>query len=160
MEKLIESSVQEVFSTMLNIQPRSEPRSAALPSSEQHVAGSVGFIGRLSGVVYLYCTNSFARCITCGLLGIEEKDIEGDEMVNDAIGEMANMVVGHLKSRLADRGMPCVLTIPSIVRGRNFSIEPVSNTQTKVFLFQCNTHQLLVEVLIRQLTQPIDSLTA
>lgn len=36
------------------------------------------------------------------------------------------MVVGHFRSRLADRGIPCVLTIPSIVRGHQFGIEPVS----------------------------------
>lgn len=154
MEQLIEGSVHEVFSTMLSIQVRSEPCTGPLPGSESQIAGAVGFIGRMSGVVYLYCTNSFARCITCHLLGLEEKDIDSDEMVNDAVGEMANMIVGHIKSRLSDRGMPCVLTIPSIVRGKNFSVEPVSRTESKLFCFHCNEHQLLVEVLLRSAEKP------
>ena len=44
----------------------------------------------------------------------------GDEVVNDAIGELTNMVVGGFKNALCDAGYPCRLTIPSISAGRNF----------------------------------------
>jgi chemotaxis protein CheX len=73
-------------------------------------------------------------------------------MVNDAIGELANMTVGHMKSRLSDRGMPCVLTIPSVVRGRQLSIEPVSSTERRLFVFRCNDNQLVLEVFIKPFT--------
>ena len=59
------------------------------------------------------------------------------------------MVVGKLKSRLSDRGIPCVLTIPSIVRGSQFTIQPVSTSERKVFAYRCGGNQLLVEVLIK-----------
>lgn len=152
MEQLIGASVTEVFDTMLNLKARREPEGTAITNGEPQVAGSVGFIGRMTGVVYLYSTNTFARRMTGSLLGLADSEIEGDEMVNDAMGELTNMVVGHLKSRLSDRGMPCVLTIPSIVRGSHFSIEPVSSTARRVFSFRCDVNQLVVEVLIK----PVD----
>ena len=91
-----------------------------------HVAGGVGFGGDVTGVESIVVTTDFAREITCRLLGISDSDIDNESMVNDAIGELANMVVGQIKSRLCDRGLPCVLTIPSIVRGTNFSLEGCS----------------------------------
>ena len=148
-EQLISSAVTEVFSTMLNLKVRLDASCNAMVNGEGHVAGSVGFIGRVSGVVFLYSTNSFARNMTSSLLGLTDLEIEGDEMVNDAMGELSNMVVGHLKSRLSDRGMPCVLTIPSIVRGNHFTIEPVSSTERRIFFFNCDGRQLVVEVLLK-----------
>jgi hypothetical protein len=50
--------------------------------------------------------------------------------------------------------MPCVLTIPSIVRGMHLTIEPVSTTERRVFSFRSNNNQLVVEVLIKYNTQP------
>ena len=149
LEQLIRLAVTEVFGTMLNFPIQNEALGTSVANGEAHVAGSVGFIGRLTGVVYLYSTDTFARKITGGLLGLEDDQIDGHEMVNDAMGELTNMVVGHLKSRLSDRGMPCVLTIPSIVRGNHFSIEPVSTTDRRVFSFRSNENQLVVEVLIK-----------
>lgn len=149
MDKLVESSVTEVFSTMLNFNLESVPPDEPLLNGEQHIASAVGFIGRLTGVVYLYVGSGFAVRITSGLVGIPANEIDGNEMVNDAMGEMANMVVGHIKSTLSDRGLPCQLTIPSIVRGNQFSIEPVSTTQRRVFKFKTGTDQLLVEMLIK-----------
>jgi chemotaxis protein CheX len=70
------------------------------------------------------------------------------------MGELTNMVVGHLKSRLSDRGHACVMTIPSIVRGTNFHIEPVSSTTIRrVCSFRSLEHQLVVEIMLRPETK-------
>jgi chemotaxis protein CheX len=109
----------------------------------------VGFTGQLSGVVYLYTTTTFAERITRGLIGLDASELTTEEMVNDAMGEIANMVVGHFKSRLVDRGVPCVMTIPSIVRGSQFGIEAVSQTDVERLGFRSENNFLLVELLIR-----------
>ena len=83
------------------------------------------------------------------MLGLSDAEIEGEEMVNDAMGEITNMVTGHLKSTLSDRGLPCVLTIPSIVRGSHFTLEAVSSTHRRVTSFRCDSSNLLVEVLFK-----------
>lgn len=149
LNRLLDDAVREVFSTMLSLRAESDGFDNTLLNGGNHVAGAVGFIGRLTGVVYLYSSDTFARTMTSRLLGLAEHEIEGEEMVNDAVGEMANMVVGHVKSRLADRGMPCVLTIPSIVRGSHFSIESVSSTERRVFAFKTEVGHLIVDVLIK-----------
>jgi chemotaxis protein CheX len=150
LEQLIGTAIREVFGTMLNLPVAPMAMTDLQVNGTPHVASSVGFIGRLTGVVFIYVSGQFARKMTCNLLGLDDSDIDSDEMVNDAMGELANMVVGNLKSRLSDRGMGCVLTIPSIVRGTHLSIEPVSSIERRVFCFSCEKNHLLVEVLIKQ----------
>lgn len=154
LDDLVKAAVSEIFDTMLNLQLQLSPQGTPISNGEPHVAGAVGFSGgSLCGVVYIYSSAALARKITCSLLGLEESDIDGDEMVNDAVGELANMVVGQLKSRLCDRGITCVLTVPSIVRGTNFTIEAVSSTSRRVLIFDCaSSHQLVVEALVKPAT--------
>lgn len=149
LDDLVRKAVAKAFDTMLNIEVIAESPEPGAWNGDPCVAGSVGFIGRLTGVVYIHSSVSFARHITTRMLGIQESEIDGDEMVNDVIGELTNMVVGQIKSQLSDQGMPCVLTIPSIVRGSQFEIEAVSSTTRKVSMFRCGKDRLAVETLIK-----------
>jgi chemotaxis protein CheX len=149
LDELVRAAGREVFDTMLNFQLETQPPGTSIPTDEPHIAGAVGFIGHLSGVVYVYASAHFAREITSALLGLPETDTPPDEMVNDAIGELTNMIVGHIKSRLADRGMPCALTIPSIVRGSHFTIEAVTSTTRRLCAFSCRGHQMAIDILLK-----------
>lgn len=149
LEHLVGSAVTEVMTTMMSFRVHQTPSAINFTNGEGHIASAVGFIGKTTGVVYLYASDKFARQMTCRLLGLNDSDIEGDEMVNDAMGELANMVVGHIKSRLVDRGLACVLTIPSIIRGSSFSIEPVSSAERRVYFYDCDQSRLGVEVMLK-----------
>ena len=153
LEELVREAVEEVFSTMLMIETSCDPSCTDLSDLLPNVVGSVGFIGEVTGVFYLYTNDKFAQKMTSNLLGLEMEEIDMEEMVNDAVGEITNMIVGVVKSRLADRGTKCVLTIPSIVRGNNFRIEPVSSTERRVIPFQCEgKNRMVIEIL----TKPLD----
>jgi len=152
LEVLLRSAVTGVLRTALNLDVRVVPVEKESLGVESHIASCVGFIGRMTGVVYLYAQAQFAARMTGIILGLGEKEFGGDEMVNDAMGELANMVVGNFKAALAERGQTCVLTIPSIVRGSNFSIESVTSTTRRVLCFRCNSSDnLVVEILIKPL---------
>lgn len=147
-DHLVSSAVASVFGTMLNLPVDEESESAPVVENEAQIAGSVGFIGVVTGVVFVYSTVRFARNVTRRMLG-SETTVTGEEMVNDAFGEITNMIVGHIKSRLADRGMTCVLTIPSILRGSQFTIEPTSSTRRRISNFRCAGDNVVVEVLLK-----------
>ena len=118
-------------------------------NSEVHVAGTVGITGSFNGMIYLYSSASFARQMTCRLLSMNDSEIEGNEMVNDAMGELTNMVAGFIKSKLDNLGVRCVMTIPTVVRGRDFKIEAVSGVLRKTVYFQCEGGRVLVEALLK-----------
>lgn len=149
MDELVTSAVTELFGTMLGMKMLPVPVQAGFSIDEAHIAGVVGFIGKLSGVVYVYTTQSFAHRITAILLGAKDSEVMGGEMVNDAMGEMANMLVGQMKSRLTDRGIPCILTIPSVVRGSHFSVETISSTVGHVYSFEAKGNRIFIHFLLK-----------
>ena len=115
------------------------------------IAGSVGFIGKITGVVHVFATTGFAQQISRTLLNLPNDQVASDEMVNDTLGELANMVAGQLKLLLADHGVPCVLTIPSILRGSRFAIEAVSTAIRRVVCFRCGDQETLIaEIMIKR----------
>src|SRR5579862_9668527 len=148
--EFLKSSVSEVFSTMFNMNARLVALRDFRGSDQTLVVGSVGFIGDANGIVYVYVTEPFARTLACRMLGLAESELDGHEMVNDVIGELSNMIVGSVKSRLCDSGVPCVLTIPSIVRGQNLSAEPALASECRLLSILCDTEPILIEILMKR----------
>lgn len=148
-QELVSSTVIDIFRASLGMNVTPAGAHPGRPGGESHVAASVGFVGRLTGVLYIHVTASFARRITATLLQMPDHEIEGDEMVNDAVGEMANMLVGRIKSCLSDRGLPCTLTVPSVVRGKDFSIESISSVRGRVLPFEADHIPFFIEVQIK-----------
>jgi chemotaxis protein CheX len=153
-------ALSSVFSTSLGLPVRLlepappgrfvAPSPATAPVITQ-VVGSVGFFGELNGVIYLCFEEVFARLCTGNMLGLDGAEVlaMGEEPVNDAIGEITNMVVGAFKNGLCDAGFPCKLTIPTILRGSNVSIGPISTVRRHTFGFESAGHLIEADLLIK-----------
>lgn len=155
----INRAIGDVFKTMIGREPTLTAHSGRGATTGAHATGSgrplivgtVGFVGDINGLIYLHFDLAFARICTCHLLGMTEAELDmaGDEVINDAIGELTNMTVGGFKNGLCDAGYPCMLTIPSILRGSNFSIEPISSVVRHVYDFDCSAHRIVADILIK-----------
>jgi chemotaxis protein CheX len=149
LEKILEAAAQNVFTTMLSFKVEFQKLDGEFFDGEVHVAGTVGLTGAFNGMIYLYSSALFARRMTCRLLSMTDSEIEGNEMVNDAIGELTNMMAGFIKSKLDNQGCRCVMTIPTVVRGRDFKIEPITGVARKTIYFQSDGGKVLVEALLK-----------
>ncbi len=159
----ITRAVSDVFKTMLhrsaNLSLAQVTGSEGNPhvphggeiSATAQVVGTVGFLGEINGLIYLYFEGSFAQHCTCHMLGMSAAEVEeaGDEVINDAIGEITNMTVGSFKNGLSDQGYPCKLTIPSSLRGRNFCVEPISDSQRFIYVFETEGQRLVADILLK-----------
>lgn len=161
-QETMNRAVQDVFRTMLSKTATLTRGTGAAASdgtpwkhpvdlSGPQVVGTVGFIGEISGLIYLYFSADFAKFVAGQMLGMSPSEVEisGDEVVNDAIGEVTNMTVGGFKNQLCDQGFPCRLTIPSILRGSNFSIEPVSGAIRRTYTFEISGYNLVTDLLMK-----------
>jgi chemotaxis protein CheX len=156
-------AVGHVFETMLSRMPAAgdaqvQDSATFWPSpnrrrqtAQPHVIGTVGFIGDANGLIYLYLPLPLARLCTRHLLGLTERELDeaGDETVNDAIGELTNIMIGSFKSGLCDAGYSCMLTMPSILRGDDLCIEPVGTVPRHVYTFDCAGHRLVTDILLK-----------
>ncbi len=165
LEALATRAVGSVYSMMLNedasqitttrIDETTGPGGApslSLQPSETLIAGSVGFIGKIRGVLYIFMGLSLAEKITGGLLGLDASDLEREEneTVNDAIGELTNIIAGAFKTDLNNNGCDCRMTIPSILRGSNYSIESTESALRRTFKIDCDGDTFVIDIIMEE----------
>lgn len=113
-DALLEGS-QEVFETMMfmTVEKCSENEVIGDPA----VLGSITFQGNIEGCLTVCCSEDCARVIASNMLALElDGDIDDDGMM-DAMGEVANMVMGSVKMRIMGEVGDLQVSIPSVVRG-------------------------------------------
>ena len=116
-EVLIESA-KEVFETMIfmDMQKCEDPENTL---ESENIMGLITFSGAIEGALAIRCQPVTAEVITANMLGLEPEDgVEHDDVV-DTIGEISNMVLGSVKTRIQDSVGTINVSIPSVVHGRN-----------------------------------------
>jgi chemotaxis protein CheX len=134
---LIRDAAHNVFDTMLNI-PLSDCESylqPTAPAPEEGVLAFVGLAGRWAGSGAFSCSTASAREISSALLMQECASV--DAGVLDAIGEVANMILGNVKTALEDELGHMGLSIPTVIYGRNFVTRSVGDSLWTVVPFNC-----------------------
>lgn len=127
LNQTIAHSLGSVFRTMLDLECEyrgavdCSGRKAPVPDlggEEMNTVfvGSVGFVGSIHGVVYLYVKSSFAEEAAMKMTGLEQDELDHD-IVSDVCGELTNMFGGTFKNTLAELGYSSTLTIPSVLSG-------------------------------------------
>ncbi len=57
------------------------------------------------------------------MLGTDEHTSE--ECIRDALGEICNMVAGSFKAQLSDVAEQCMLSVPTVVSGKDYQLYPL-----------------------------------
>ncbi len=149
MAKYVIDATKEVFSTMVMMSvddsfPLREPVTKFCCS----ITGMVGLVGTYSGVLSIHCPRPLALKITSNMLGMEVEEAgEAEEDVNDALGEIANMVMGGVKTRIQDEIKDIAISIPNVVQGRQLQTrmtEATAQLVVPVVLGGQNPAQLLL----------------
>ena len=107
---------REVFETMMfmtiddNIEPGTVLEGSCL-------LGSITFKGKIEGCLAISYDMDSAKTIAVNMLGMEPGETVDDDEAADAIGEVVNMVMGSLKTRIMDSIGDIQVSIPSVVCG-------------------------------------------
>jgi chemotaxis protein CheX len=135
--RMIRDAAHSVFDTMLNIPlaDRDSYLQTTAPGPSEGVLAFVGLAGRWAGSGAFSCSTASAKEISSALLMQECQAVDSD--VLDAIGEVANMILGNVKTSLEEELGPMGLSIPTVVYGRNFTTRSVGNSQWTAVPFEC-----------------------
>jgi chemotaxis protein CheX len=120
-EHAISKAAREVFETMLNLPLEVEPsvvRAKIEPETFHGVVALVGVAGSWTGTGHISCSPQFAQKVAGALLMTEYGSV--DEEVLDAVAEVANMIVGNVKTIFEEKLGPLGLTVPTVIFGRNY----------------------------------------
>lgn len=143
-EKIIES-VKEIFSSMLmmEISVSGENMTQSLPMADS-ISGVIGLAGTHKGVLAIHIPNSVAMAITAAFLGMDVAEINED--VEDAVGELANMLGGNVKSILSEKGRDIDLSLPSTISGKLYDFQPTKEAERIIIPFRCDAGEFTVDL--------------
>lgn len=111
----------------LPIAPCASTSTAGVPS----LTTSVTISGGWNGSVSIVMSQTLARTVAAAMFAMEPDEV-GDEEVNDAVGELANIIGGNVKGLIED---PCSLSLPMVASGSDYSVTvPGTRLQQEAFL--------------------------
>lgn len=145
LQQIIIEATKDVFDTMIMMALSPDP-----PLVEKvhpfccNVSGMLGFSGDLKGMLTIHCPEEVAKEITSSFLGMEVSTIDDD--VKDAIGELANMLMGGVKQALAVKAKDIKLSIPTVIAGRSYNINCLSDANWVIIPFTVSQGKFMVEL--------------
>jgi chemotaxis protein CheX len=118
----LQLAAQEVFGLMLG----SAVDIAAEPSDGLglEITAMVGLAGKLCGVLSLRCSAKSAARMASLMLGTDPAESSPETW--DAIGEVCNMVAGNFKNKISGLGDGCMLSVPTVVSGQDYSLRSLA----------------------------------
>lgn len=134
---------QEVWRSMLGLELTVADDAPLVPApGQQHWSGCIALSGDFRGAVTVSCLEPMAKQAAASMFGMDPAEAT-DAEVQDAIGELANMVGGQTKMIL---GGTCTLGLPVVIEGQMFAATvPHSHSVMKLH-FHCDGHPVEVAI--------------
>ncbi|HVN75155.1 MAG TPA: chemotaxis protein CheX [Thermoanaerobaculaceae bacterium] len=144
-EEAIVSITQNIWESILGLQVERARDVAQLTQAtrEKSLTGCVQLAGAWEGSVFLYCTAALAGEVAATMFGTTTASLRNGD-VEDALGELTNMVAGNLKIVLP---RPCQLSLPAVVEGIDYRVIVPGTKIAGQVLFESSSQPLLVTVL-------------
>ena len=130
-------------------QVKAQPGKIFMKEAKDHFKGDVsGIIGIVSesfngSVVISFPESTFLKVMS-SMLGEEYTEISKD--IVDGTGEIINMIFGQAKIVLNEKGYGIKTALPSVVSGKDHSLNTVSKGPTVVVPFESNCGNFFIEI--------------
>ena len=149
LDEILLESAEEIFETMIfmNLE-KSDDQDSSI--DDLSVLGSITFKGALEGCLCIYCTRQCTQAITMNMLGLETSEDISEDDISDAVGEVCNMIMGSLKTRMIDAVGAVDLSIPTVVNGSNIKSSVLDHEQKTSININIDEHTAEMSLLYRE----------
>ena len=151
----VRASAADVFSTMLGLEIVNEPEYSDqnAPTISDGVLAFVGLAGSWTGAGVISCSAAFA-CRICNQLLMSDATSVNEEVL-DAVGEVANMIIGNFKTMIEEHLGPLGLSIPTVIYGRNFTSRSLGTNSWIVLPFSCEGETISIRCCLAPSREPV-----
>jgi len=148
--KSLIKDVQDVFITMVGAEDLIHlPLQIDVTTHfKECLTAMVGLAGTYNGLVTVHIPWPLAISFTSMMLGMEVTEIDDD--VNDAMGEIANMVAGSFKQHLSKGGSDIQLSTPSVVNGADYNVTTGNDIENITIKFASDDGWFMVALSIEK----------
>jgi chemotaxis protein CheX len=142
---VLQLATEEVFETMLN----SKLELSSPPASEEalEITAMVGLAGAMCGVLTIRCNAKAGTNMASKMLGIDTD--QAASQICDAMGEICNMVAGNFKNKISGMGDGCMLSVPTVITGNDYSCHSLGNSSSLQASFRFDHEMLLIALEIQ-----------
>ena len=134
---------KSVWSSMLGLEIQESGPVPVPKAAERYMIGSIQISGGWNGVVTLACPSTLSREVAALMFGVEIDKATPSE-IQDAWGEITNMIGGNIKSLL---GGTSQLSLPTVAEGQDFSMGIPGVRPVGKHFFACGSQAFVVELL-------------
>lgn len=117
-ETELRTFTESIWTETLGLELRHLDAIPPADGKERALVSCVHFAGAWPGGLVIHCPAEVAREVASVMFGITREDVSVSEL-QDALGEVANMTGGNLKSLLPE---PTMLSLPSVTEGTDYSV--------------------------------------
>ncbi len=122
------------------------PDGGEIPHAGPSVVATVAFAGHRRGLVSIHASAETAREIAGAMLGVAPTAVHGQ--MPDTFGEVANMVAGMLRTRMAAVEPAWVIAVPTVTIGTDFSTRYVTAVTRVAVPFSMEGRRIHVELIL------------
>ncbi len=109
------------------------------------ISGFIEISGDLSGTAAISFSKESILGIVSAMFGEEMTEI--NEEINDAVGEISNMVAGHVTTKIAEMGKKVIVKFKEIKSGKDAVIEHIEGVPHVLALpFRTTKGKVVIEV--------------
>ena len=107
------------------------------------ISAIIGVTGPRKGTISVSFTTESATELVIGMLGDDVEDMDQD--MQDAVGEVANMISGQARASLAGEGLALQGATPSVVVGKDHMIHHITKAVVMAIPFTTQAGEFTVE---------------
>jgi chemotaxis protein CheX len=117
---LADETVFEVFASMLGLEVVVTPPPVPEIGEGDERTAIVGYSGAMRGCCEVQMNHASAAAVATAMLGGVPTD-DADSL-DDAVGEIANMIAGGWKDRVPSLSSDCNISPPTVITGRAYKV--------------------------------------
>jgi chemotaxis protein CheX len=127
---LADETVFELFAQMLGLTVAISPPPVPEIGEGDERTAIVGYSGSLRGCCEVQMNEGAARAVTSAMLG--GLPVDSEVSMDDAVGEICNIIAGGWKDRVPPLSSNCALSPPTVITGRAYKVH-MSRPSVKMF---------------------------
>ncbi len=142
-DKMIEAT-REIFSSMVMMEISVNEIMEEHGPLNDTITGMIGLAGTHKGILAVHFPYAVAMAITSSFLMMDVEEVNED--VHDAVGEVANMLGGNVKTILSDNGRDIDLSLPSTISGSQYNFQSDKQVEKVIIEFDTGNGNFMVEM--------------
>lgn len=120
LDHVVIDAAKEVFGTMIFMDLEAS-ECTPQPIEGKALISTISFKGGIEGCLAINLSDCCARAIAANMLGLDSAEALSVSEICDAVGEVANMTMGSIKTRLQATINDIQVSIPTVITGQQLN---------------------------------------